>query len=934
MLPTRLRSLRRRPARLRLPAVPVMGAALVLACAAVLGGCASGSFLGTRYDNFTAYYNTYYNAKRSYDEAQRAMSRAPAALDRTRYLTVYPVADGRGQQQAFDAVIRRGADVLREHPDSKWSDDALLLIGKSYFALGQYVGAEQKFREILSLSVGKSRAGDLDAEARLWLARTLVAGGRTQAALDFLAETLARESTSRRLAARLNLVRADLDVQRASWDDAAEALTAALDGRALGDDALRARAAYLLGQVEATRGNADASIAAFSLAARLTTDFELGYAADVSALRLVTRDGNVDGALSTLRRLDRDDKYADRRAELALVRARLLSAAGRRDEAVRAFGDALYGDYRDRAGVRGRAFYGLADLYRSGFQDYTAAAVYYDSAASVLTVAPNAATLRLTPEAITDAAQRRTAFSAYALARRDIAAADSLLRLGRMDDSTFATTIRGYRQRLARDQEVADRERRRREEEAAFNGTLGGVGGTGALPPGKLDIINGTGGANAGAQPQSGSTSGFLFYLDPGRVRENRRAFVEIWGERPHVPNWRRREAITGTGSVQLAASIDRGVASPTGADDGLPTLDLSAIPRTLAQQDTVLARRAGARYRLGSVFLLNLEQPDSAAVYFRQIVSEDSLYGVAPRAFYALAEAQRALGDSLAAEALFRQALDRYPGLDFANRLRERFGQPAVGETRDTLDALRTAYADAYATWQSGDAAAPVDSAAAPGIAESDGSLSARDSLHVVRFLEIAAEARGTAVGAQALYAAAIAFQRTLAGDSLALATRALPADTTLLRRAGITATVPPPPTAAPAPGATAPEEDTPETPTIAPAVRSEEGESDALPTGERPVSAAPPAAVPPVAVRDTVALLAPPVLTAPPRPRLADLLQALVREYPNLPYGAQGQRMLLALTTAPTPGDRARTVTSAPDDAPRTPSDRPLRRGLVRGN
>ena len=396
------------------------------------------------------------------------------------------------------------------------------------------------------------------------------------------------------------------------------------------------------------------------------------------------------------------------------------------------------------------------------------------------------------------------------------------------------------------------------------------------------------------------------------------------------MPNWRRREAITGTGSVQLAASIDRGAASPTGVDDGLPTLDLSAIPRTRAQQDTVLSRRAGARYRLGSVFLLNLEQPDSAAVYFRQIVSEDSLYGVAPRAFYALAEAQRALGDSLAADALFRQALERYPGLDFANRLRERFGQPAVGEVRDTLDADRTAYADAYAAWQSGAGTAADSSAmgaSGAGIAGAGATLSAADSLHVVRFLQIAADARGTDVGAQALYAAAVAFQRSFAGDSLALATRALPADTALLRRAGIAATAPPPPSPAPAPaaGLPAPDDDTPETPRPAPPVESEPDES----------AAPPPVAAPPVAAaRDTVALLAPPVLTAPPRPRLADLLQALVREYPNLPYGAQGQRMLLALTTAAAPGDRPRTPTSDADNAPRTPSARPLRRGLVRGN
>ncbi len=870
-MPPRLRLLPRRTPAGTISVRRASAGALLAAVVLVASGCASGSFLGRRVDNFTAYYNTYYNARRAYDEALRTMDRAALPVDRTRYLAVYPVVDGRGQQTALDAVIRRGADVLREHPDSKWADDALLLIGRSYFFLGQYVGAEQKFREVISLSGGGGKASTLDSDARLWLARTLVAGGRTQAALDFLAENLARDGTSRGLAARLNLVRADLAVQRASWDDAADALTAALDGRALRDDALRARASFLLGQVEATRGNAALAVAAFQSAARVAGDFELAYAADVSALRLVTSEGNIEGALGTLRRLERDDKYADRRAELALVRGRLLAVSGRGDEAVRAFGDALYGDHRDRGAVRGRALYGLADLYRTTFEDYAAAAVYYDSAASVLSGAPVPSGVRLTGEAITDADRRRTAFSAYASARRDIATADSLLRLGRMDDTTFATTIRGYRLRLAQEQAAAERERRRRQEAEAFGQTGGLPVGTGGLSPEKLEIING--GSNAGAQPQSGSTAGFLFHLDPARVRENRRAFVDIWGNRPRVLNWRRREAITGTGSVQLAASEDRGVASPTGADDGLPTLDLSDIPRTRAQQDTVLARRADARYRLGSVFLLNLEQPDSAAVYFRRVVSEDSAYRVAPRAFYALAEAQRALGDSLAAEALFRQALDRYPGLDFANRLRERFGEPAVGAVRDSLDTSRLAYADALAAWQ-GDTVAvrPVgptafDSTGASPFGDPQAVAQARDSAHVVRFLAVAADARGTEVGAQALYAAAIAFQRHFAGDSLALTTHAIPADTSLLRRAGVVAAPPPV-----------------ETPVVT-----------APPVGADSTAAA-------ATLPDSAALrVGQP--SAPPLPRLADLLRALARDYPNLPYGAQGQLMLTALTTPPSP-------------------------------
>jgi cellulose synthase operon protein C len=189
-----------------------------IALAVVLAGCSSGSFVGQRFDDFTAYYNTFYNARKSFREGTEALRTATPSIDRTRYLAVYPVPEGRAQQQKFEGAIKKSADVLRKHPGSKWADDALMLIGQSYFYTGQYVAAEQKFREIL-VELPAQRGGrptPLDAEARLWMARTLVAAGRTDAANAFLTENLSREDLRASTIARLHLVRADFAVSRVS----------------------------------------------------------------------------------------------------------------------------------------------------------------------------------------------------------------------------------------------------------------------------------------------------------------------------------------------------------------------------------------------------------------------------------------------------------------------------------------------------------------------------------------------------------------------------------------------------------------------------------------------------------------------------------------------------------------------------------------------
>ena len=113
----------------------------------ILSGCSRGGFLGKRVDNFTAYYNTFYNAKKEYRTGIKAIERAgDQNINRNLYLSVFLTPERVSSQNNFDEAILKSADVLRENPNSKWVDDALLLIGQSYFYLKNYVGAEQKFQ--------------------------------------------------------------------------------------------------------------------------------------------------------------------------------------------------------------------------------------------------------------------------------------------------------------------------------------------------------------------------------------------------------------------------------------------------------------------------------------------------------------------------------------------------------------------------------------------------------------------------------------------------------------------------------------------------------------------------------------------------------------------------------------------------------------------
>ncbi|NBC18471.1 MAG: tetratricopeptide repeat protein, partial [Bacteroidetes bacterium] len=673
---------------------------LLVALALLIGlaGCGRSTFIGRQYDNFTAYYNTFYNAENAYDEGVESLAQEDQPIDRDVYLPLFSSPDQAGQAQAFNDAIDKSADILREHPQSKWVDDALLLIGKSYFYLQNYVGAEQKFREVMTLGSGR------EGEARFWLARTLIAAGRYEAAEAHLQESLARDNLDRRWEARLRLAEGELAVKRQDWEVAAAELEEGLQD--LGDNDLSARGYFLLGQVYETLERYEASADAFERASDFNPLYELDYAARFSAVRVRGLHGNAEDALDLLRRMERDDKNYENRAELAYLRGRIYQAQGRADAAFNTYYDLLYDADTNAGDVAGKTYYALGALHRDLYRAYPLAAAYFDTAATRLQsgrTRPGSGRQRVpTPAAVTDAPDQQRIFSSFRSVATEINRMDSLLALGTLDDEAFQEFVLELREQRA--EELAEQRRREAERQAeeAFRDA------------GFQEQQRGTGQQTTVASAQTGE-AGFLFHRDPVRMEQGRIDFVQRWGDRPLMPNWRRSDAIASQASARGGEGVSDSLAAQTGFDtpsSTLPTVDVSDVPRDSASQAVMRGSRAKARYELANVLFLSMNRPDSAAAWYRMVIEEDSSETVAQRAYYALAEVQQALGDSATAQRLYRSIATRYPDSDFAARAREQLGMPAQADVvSDTLALAQSAYERAYATWQDAAYGAALDS-------------------------------------------------------------------------------------------------------------------------------------------------------------------------------------------------------------------------------
>lgn len=119
------------------------------------------------------YFNTFYNANQYFKQAEK-LSRSPNA-DPTRQ-----------QIELYDKVIERCARVIRDHKSSKYVDDALFLMGKSFLAKGESQKAIDTFEQLV---VNYPRSGYVD-EASLLIGQAYYSVGDQDQALAVFQSTV------------------------------------------------------------------------------------------------------------------------------------------------------------------------------------------------------------------------------------------------------------------------------------------------------------------------------------------------------------------------------------------------------------------------------------------------------------------------------------------------------------------------------------------------------------------------------------------------------------------------------------------------------------------------------------------------------------------------------------------------------------------------
>ncbi|MBD3370120.1 tetratricopeptide repeat protein [Candidatus Fermentibacteria bacterium] len=308
-----------------------------------------------------AYFNTFYNARESYEEA--------AELAR-----LHPDRPSESEAELLRSAIHGCGKVLRYHPESGWADDAQLLMGDALYLLGKRTlrgSGTSSFQEAMrsySSAIVMTDDREIRDRANLGLGRAAMSLDRHG---DAVASLQAVSDRDRRTYTVARVLMLQALIEAGSSDRALQAL----DTLAVPEsDSLRGEILLMTGKALTDLGRPDSAAVLCLEAGGL---FERGggyYEAMTQAAEAYIEAGEPESAAEVLEELLQGHRSSLEMARISLLRGKARTAAGDTTAALSAYLDATESDPSKEVGAealylrsrlleaRGRLEDALADL--------------------------------------------------------------------------------------------------------------------------------------------------------------------------------------------------------------------------------------------------------------------------------------------------------------------------------------------------------------------------------------------------------------------------------------------------------------------------------------------------------------------------------------------------------------------------------------------
>lgn len=259
-------------------------------------------FMGNRSESFSTYFNKFYTANEDYNEALKEYKVNIIASFNRRIDSlsiVIPVQPSTIEK--FNKVIERCSKVIQYNKNTKYIDDAVLLIGLSYFYSNEFLQAERKFHEFLA-KLSKSEIAD---EAIMYLGMTKLRLGRFADA-ETIFKSLLQTTKKVEIKAQVLQQLAIYNIGLRNITDAQNYLIQSIE--ITNDSELKAERLYLLAKMNTIYNKKEAP-KLYEAAYKNTSNFDFEFYAKLNEAKAYNDIAEYAKALEILKKMDK--KYID-----------------------------------------------------------------------------------------------------------------------------------------------------------------------------------------------------------------------------------------------------------------------------------------------------------------------------------------------------------------------------------------------------------------------------------------------------------------------------------------------------------------------------------------------------------------------------------------------------------------------------------------------
>jgi tetratricopeptide (TPR) repeat protein len=331
----------------------------ITAFASLLAGCSIW------YD-FSTYFNIYYNTKDAFTQAEKLIYAQKRSVFSNEELLIPGNAS-----QLLTKVNEKCSKILQYHKKSSYVENALMMLGKTFYYQKNYLKSLRKFQELKITQPDE----DIELETDLWIGKAQIALKSYDKSLPVLTKLIddAQKAKNKKIEqnAYIELVKYYmLKNEKLTAIDYINKFVAAGN-----DDEIKAEAIYEKGRLYIDLNDNKNAIAAFEEIYKYSPSFEVEVNSKLALGKAYREQGENDKALGLFESMSVQNKYKDKKDFIELEIATTYITLGRAKDAMVMLTkvDTGYTNSPNSSIAR----YKKGELYENEFSNYDSAATYY-----------------------------------------------------------------------------------------------------------------------------------------------------------------------------------------------------------------------------------------------------------------------------------------------------------------------------------------------------------------------------------------------------------------------------------------------------------------------------------------------------------------------------------------------------------------------------